>query len=342
MSVSQFSEVVCTDDRTALHSGPGDGILAPQGGGDRQKANHPTTKDLGSALKAAGEADHCGPQPEMQSLNRGGWGLDGLDCKGRFGDDPGHHDRSSGDRCTGPVWARRGRDDGNGGAPADASAEQPPGNGEVVEGGPREDLPRGPHLWASALFDEVVPLGYGASYVSFARQLRRAGAGLRPHCEPCAGVSGRPTIEIDHPAGAERQWYWFERRKAPWGGTADVLLGTLPHSSRVRGVLAESLDQPHLIEAIDAVLRRFGGTPRPRLLPRGAPRGADRADVAFESAPDGIALERLVLEDLGSGRTRLTVTSLVESFEARDAFLASGMEHGVREAYQRLDELLAD
>src|SRR5450759_881102 len=81
-----------------------------------------------------------------------------------------------------------------------------------------------PHLWASALFDAVVPLGYRASYVSFARQLRRAG--LRPHCEPCAGVSGRPTIEIDHPAGAEMQWDWFERRKAPWGGTADVLLGT--------------------------------------------------------------------------------------------------------------------
>ena len=56
-----------------------------------------------------------------------------------------------------------------------------------------------PHLWATALFDEVVPLGYPASYVSFARQLRRAG--LRPHCEPCAGVSGRDTIEIEHPAG---------------------------------------------------------------------------------------------------------------------------------------------
>jgi transposase len=38
-----------------------------------------------------------------------------------------------------------------------------------------------PHLWASALFDEVVPLGYDASYVSFARQLRLGG--LRPHCE---------------------------------------------------------------------------------------------------------------------------------------------------------------
>jgi transposase len=117
-----------------------------------------------------------------------------------------------------------------------------------------------PHVWATALFDEVVPLGYGLSYVSFARELRLAG--LRPHCEPCAGVSGRETIEIDHPAGEEMQWDWFERRKAPWGGTAYVLLGTLPHSGRVRGVLAESLDQPHLIEAIDKVLRRHGGTPR--------------------------------------------------------------------------------
>jgi transposase len=117
-----------------------------------------------------------------------------------------------------------------------------------------------PHLWATALYDEVVPLGYRLSYVSFARQLRRAG--LRPHCEACAGVSGRETIEIPHPAGEEIQWDWFERRNAPWGGTAYVLLGTLPHSSRVRGVLAESLDQPHLIEAIDGVLRRHGGTPR--------------------------------------------------------------------------------
>ena len=117
-----------------------------------------------------------------------------------------------------------------------------------------------PHIWGTALFDEVVRLGYGRSYVSFARQLRLAG--LRPHCEACAGVAGRATIEIAHPAGEEIQWDWFERRNAPWGGTAYVLLGTLPYSSRVRGVLAESLDQPHLIEAIDAVLRRHGGTPR--------------------------------------------------------------------------------
>jgi uncharacterized protein YndB with AHSA1/START domain len=61
----------------------------------------------------------------------------------------------------------------------------------------------------------------------------------------------------------------------------------------------------------------------------------------FEGFPDGVALERLELEDLGGGRTRLVATSLVDSFEGRDAFVASGMEGGVREGYERLDELLA-
>jgi uncharacterized protein YndB with AHSA1/START domain len=61
----------------------------------------------------------------------------------------------------------------------------------------------------------------------------------------------------------------------------------------------------------------------------------------FEGMPDHVALEKLVLEDLGNGRTRLTATSLVDSFADRDAFVASGMEVGVREGYERLDELLA-
>jgi uncharacterized protein YndB with AHSA1/START domain len=60
----------------------------------------------------------------------------------------------------------------------------------------------------------------------------------------------------------------------------------------------------------------------------------------FEGAPDGVALEKLVFEDLGQGRSRLTTTSLVDSFEARDAFVASGMEEGVRDGYEMLDELL--
>jgi uncharacterized protein YndB with AHSA1/START domain len=61
----------------------------------------------------------------------------------------------------------------------------------------------------------------------------------------------------------------------------------------------------------------------------------------FEGVPDGVALEKLAFEDLGHGRTRLTATSLVDSFEDRDAFVASGMETGVNEGYERLDQLLA-
>ena len=62
---------------------------------------------------------------------------------------------------------------------------------------------------------------------------------------------------------------------------------------------------------------------------------------AYDGMPDDVALERLVFEDLGGGRTRLTATSLVDSFAGRDAFLAGGMEGGIRESYERLDELLA-
>ena len=61
----------------------------------------------------------------------------------------------------------------------------------------------------------------------------------------------------------------------------------------------------------------------------------------WEGMPDGVALERLDLEDIGEGRTRLVVTSLVDSFEGRDAFVSSGMESGVVQGYERLDELLA-
>ena len=61
----------------------------------------------------------------------------------------------------------------------------------------------------------------------------------------------------------------------------------------------------------------------------------------FDGMPDGVALEKLVLEDLGDGRSRLTSTSLCDSFADRDAMLASGMDVGVNEGYEKLDQLLA-
>ena len=61
----------------------------------------------------------------------------------------------------------------------------------------------------------------------------------------------------------------------------------------------------------------------------------------YEGFPDAVSLDRIVFEDLGDGRTRLSSTSLVDSFEGRDMFVASGMEVGINEGYEKLDELLA-
>lgn len=62
----------------------------------------------------------------------------------------------------------------------------------------------------------------------------------------------------------------------------------------------------------------------------------------FEGMPEGVALETIAFEDLGDGRTRLHAQSLVDSFEGRDAWLASGMEEGVDQGYAKLDALLAE
>jgi len=62
----------------------------------------------------------------------------------------------------------------------------------------------------------------------------------------------------------------------------------------------------------------------------------------YEGEPDGVALETMVFEDLGDGRTRMLASSLCDSFEGRDAWLQSGMQTGVHEGYAKLDRLLAD
>jgi len=61
----------------------------------------------------------------------------------------------------------------------------------------------------------------------------------------------------------------------------------------------------------------------------------------WDGMPDGVALETMIFEDLGDGRTRLHATSLCDSFEARDGWLRSGMEVGVNDGYAALDRLLA-
>jgi uncharacterized protein YndB with AHSA1/START domain len=62
----------------------------------------------------------------------------------------------------------------------------------------------------------------------------------------------------------------------------------------------------------------------------------------WEGAPDGVSLETLTFEDLGDGRTRVTGLSVVDTMETRDMIVASGMDTGVIEGYEKLDALLAE
>ncbi|MER6395430.1 SRPBCC family protein [Kitasatospora sp. NPDC001603] len=61
----------------------------------------------------------------------------------------------------------------------------------------------------------------------------------------------------------------------------------------------------------------------------------------FEGVPDGVSLETVLFEPVGEGRTRVSSLSLVDSLATRDAIMASGMDRGVIEGYDQLDELLA-
>ena len=54
----------------------------------------------------------------------------------------------------------------------------------------------------------------------------------------------------------------MELPDTPWQSKALVLVGVLSHSGAFRAWITSSADQPHLIEGIDEVLRRLGGTAR--------------------------------------------------------------------------------
>jgi uncharacterized protein YndB with AHSA1/START domain len=60
----------------------------------------------------------------------------------------------------------------------------------------------------------------------------------------------------------------------------------------------------------------------------------------WEGMPGHVSVETAVFEDLGD-RTRVTTTSLFHTIDERDGMLASGMEGGLNETYERLDEVLA-
>ena len=61
----------------------------------------------------------------------------------------------------------------------------------------------------------------------------------------------------------------------------------------------------------------------------------------WEGMPGHVVVDTVTFEDL-DGRTKVTNTSLFHTTEERDGMLESGMEKGLNESYEQLDELLAE
>jgi uncharacterized protein YndB with AHSA1/START domain len=61
----------------------------------------------------------------------------------------------------------------------------------------------------------------------------------------------------------------------------------------------------------------------------------------WDGSPGQVAINTLVLEDLGDGRTKLVTTSLFYTTMERDGVMSAGMAKGVEQSYAALDKVLA-
>jgi len=64
----------------------------------------------------------------------------------------------------------------------------------------------------------------------------------------------------------------------------------------------------------------------------------------FEGLPERghVILDTMRLETLPGSRTKVVIQSVYQSVADRDGMVQSGMEHGVNEGYERLDEVLTE
>ena len=61
----------------------------------------------------------------------------------------------------------------------------------------------------------------------------------------------------------------------------------------------------------------------------------------WDGMPGYVSIDETEFEDLGDGRTRVTTISTFFYEAERDGMIEAGMESGLQDSYERLDELLA-
>jgi uncharacterized protein YndB with AHSA1/START domain len=155
------------------------------------------------------------------------------------------------------------------------------------------------------------------------------------HKDPQAGTM---TLEAEFDASAERVWQlWADPRQLErwWGPPThpatvtahDLRPGgrveyhmTGPEGDQPRGYWEIlEIDEPHRLVFRDG-FANADGTPNPEL-------------------PMNTA--RVAIEEIGDGRTRMSIESVFTSAEAMEQVLAMGMEEGLKQAVGQIDAILA-
>ncbi len=62
----------------------------------------------------------------------------------------------------------------------------------------------------------------------------------------------------------------------------------------------------------------------------------------FEGYAGHVSLDSMTLEELPGNRTKATIHSVFQSVSDRDGMIQNGMEKGVSEGYERLDDILSN
>jgi uncharacterized protein YndB with AHSA1/START domain len=71
-----------------------------------------------------------------------------------------------------------------------------------------------------------------------------------------------------------------------------------------------------------------------------SPQPCDTFEFEVIAEKGHVSFEWARFEELSGGRTKLTIHSVFQSVADRDGPVGSGMEQGISESFERLDELL--
>lgn len=147
------------------------------------------------------------------------------------------------------------------------------------------------------------------------------------------------TVTAEFDASPERVWQlWADPRKLErWWGPPTYPATVTAHDLRPGGRIAYYMTGPEGDQPAGYWEVLEVDEPHTILIRDGF------ADADGAPVPDmPTIVMRVTIEDIGSGRTRMTIVDEFESVEAMEQLLTMGMEEGMRQAIGQIEDILAE